>query len=150
MIRVTVALLLLTLVGAMLVGLVGAGIGRLRLARARRRLDDVLGATRRRRVDEAELIEVRSRGRGGGAGHGGLALTPSHLVFVPDLAAAPVVSIPLDALVRVDVPRRHRRVVGWDRMLRVTFDEGGLGRGGVDEAVWRVDDAEGWARDLTG
>lgn len=145
MIRVTIAVLLLALVGAMLVGLVGAVVGRLRMAGTRRRLDDVLGATPRRRLDEADLIEVRSRGRGGGAGHGGLALTPTCLVFVPDLAAAPVVTIPLDALTAVDVPRRHRRVVGWDRMLRVTFDDGG-----DDQAVWRVDDAPGWARDLTG
>ncbi len=146
MIRVTVAILVVALAGTVVVGLVGAGVGRLRMARTRRRVDDVLGATRVRRLDDADVVEVRSLGRGGGAGHGGMALTTAHLVFVPDLATASVVWIPLDAIAAVEVPRHHRRVIGWTRMLRVTYRDDA----GEDQAVWRVDDADGWARDLTG
>jgi hypothetical protein len=158
-IRVAVGILVLALVGTLVIGAAAAVVGRVRMAGARRRVEEVLGPARARRLDDVELVEVRSRGRGGGAGRGGLALTADHLVFVPRLADAPVLWIPLDGVVSVELPRRHRRTVGWDRMLRVTFRHGtprdapslGTGAGGRDEdqAVWRVDDAAGWARALT-
>jgi hypothetical protein len=161
-IRVAVGILVVALVGTLIIGVAAAVVGRVRMARTRRRVHDVLGSVRARRLDDVELVELRSRGRGGGAGRGGLALTSSHLVFVPHLAGAPVLRIPLDGVVTVEVPRRHRRAIGWDRMLRITFhdpapgpgrgaaDAPVAGGGGEDQAVWRLDDAAGWARALAG
>ena len=84
-----------------------------------------------------------SLGMGQIRGNGVLVLTPDELYFMMFVPRREV-TIPLDRITSVSMPRSHLRKTVWMKLLRVDF----ASESGEDAAAWAVRDPGQWVADL--